>query len=89
MQHAELKQEEPAQELPHCSFTELGYCATCSDEAILARVVNIDPASGLAVVEIGEKTEEVDITLVGHLAPDDWVFVHGGVAIALLEESNP
>jgi hydrogenase assembly chaperone HypC/HupF len=88
MQEADLQQQERGPELPHCSFENLGYCVTCSDEAIPAQVVSIEPASGMAVVQIGQETAEVDVTLVEQLAPEDWVLVHGGVAIATLEEGN-
>lgn len=88
MQDTDQKRPEHEAELPHCGFGDLGYCVTCSDEAIPARVVSIVPETGMAVVLIGEETVEVDVMLVEHVSPDEWVFVHGGVAIAKLEEGH-
>jgi hypothetical protein len=59
-------------------------CLTCADEALEARVLHFDAPSGTALVVVGGLADEVDATLVGDLAPDDLVLVHGGVAIAKL-----
>ena len=70
-----------------CELDAEGRCVTCSDEALTARVLYIDQETGLALVEIvAEKntTEEIDITLVESVVPDDLLLVHGGVAIANL-----
>jgi hydrogenase maturation factor len=64
------------------------HCLTCSDEAITVIVKHIDPASGIAFVEVGNQIEEVDMTLVEDVAPGDLLLVHGGVAIARLEEEE-
>ncbi len=61
-------------------------CITCSDEALPAEVVRIDQQSGVALVAIAGRTEEVDISLVDAVAPGDSLLVHGGVAIARLDE---
>jgi len=61
-----------------------GHCVTCSDEALPARVLQIDQETGLALVEIKDTTEEVDVTLVEAVAPGDQLLVHGGVALARL-----
>jgi hydrogenase assembly chaperone HypC/HupF len=61
-------------------------CITCSDEALPARVMQVDQETGLALVAIGGHTAEVDIRLVDAVAPGDSLLVHGGVAIARLDE---
>jgi len=72
----------------HCDLTVEGHCITCSDEALSARVLSIDAATGLALVAIEDTTEEIDISLVDEVSPGDMVLVHGGIAIANLEEVN-
>jgi hydrogenase maturation factor len=74
-----------------CELDAEGYyahCATCSDEALPARVLRVDQESGLALVSVKETVEEIDITLVDSVAPGDLLLVHGGVAIAHQGESN-
>jgi hypothetical protein len=74
-----------AQALGHEPALVIGAsCITCSDQALEARVLRVDAAIGMALVAIGDATDEVDVTLVGQLAPDDLVLIHGGVAIAKL-----
>lgn len=68
---------------PHSAF----HCITCSDEALPARVLRVDGASGLALVEVEGITQEVDITLVDAVVPGTSLLVHGGVALACLEDS--
>lgn len=63
-----------------------GHCLTCSDEMLLARVLEVNEETGLAIVEIGGQTGEVDITLVEQVAPGNILLVHGGVAIAHKDE---
>jgi hypothetical protein len=67
-----------------CQPDAEGHCVTCSDEALPARVLQIDQETGLALVEIKDTTEEVDVTLVEAVAPGDQLLVHGGVALARL-----
>jgi hydrogenase maturation factor len=73
-----------------CELDAEGHCITCSDEALPARVQRVDCENGLALVTIegSEAAEEVDITLVDDIAPGDVVLVHGGVAIAQIEQAN-
>jgi hydrogenase assembly chaperone HypC/HupF len=71
-----------------CLLDAEGHCVTCSDEAQPARVMHIDLELGTALVEIKNQTTEVDITLVEGVLPGDWLLVHGGVAIATIEESH-
>ncbi len=72
----------------HCDLTMEGHCITCSDEALSARVLSIDATTGLALVEVENITEEIDISLVDEVSPGDRVLVHGGIAIANLKEAN-
>lgn len=59
-------------------------CATCSDEALPARVLRIDEGAALAVVLLRGEPVEVDISLVDDATVGDLLLVHGGVAIANL-----
>jgi hydrogenase assembly chaperone HypC/HupF len=68
-----------------CVLDAEGHCITCSDEALSARVLQIDRELGTALVAIGDKPIEVDITLVDEVMPGNWVLVHGGVAIATMD----
>jgi hydrogenase maturation factor len=72
----------------HCDLSAEGHCITCSDEALSAKVLSIDSITGLALVAVEDITEEIDIILVDDVSPGDMVLVHGGVAIAHLEEAN-
>lgn len=71
-----------AQDAPYCIPDAHGHCATCSDEALPATVLRVDADSGLALVQVNDTTEEIDITLVEEVAPGDVLLVHGGVAIS-------
>jgi hydrogenase maturation factor len=70
----------------HCELDAEGHCITCSDEALHARVLRVDQEAGLAEVTIKDTSEEIDITLVESVAPGDVLLVHGGVAIARVDE---
>ncbi len=72
-----------------CLLDAEGHCITCSDEALPARVMQIDLELGIALVEIKNQTVEVDITLVEEVMPGDWLLIHGGVAVANIKESQP
>jgi hypothetical protein len=67
---------------PRCS-AENEPCITCSDQALPARVLSIDHARGLALVEIGQTTAEIDVTLIEDVQPGDTLLVHEGVALSL------
>ena len=71
-----------------CELDAEGHCITCSDEALQVRVLQVDQEHGLALVTINDTSEEVDITLVESVAPGDTLLVHGGAAIARLDEAN-
>lgn len=70
-----------------CSLDD-AYCITCSDEAVQAQVLQVDEQTGLAVVQIGEATEEVDTTLLETVRPGDILLVHGGVALGYGSEAE-
>lgn len=67
-----------------CSHDPETHCLTCSDEAVEVTIISIDANNGLALVEVEQQTEEVDITLLECLLPGDKLLVHGGVAIQKL-----
>jgi hydrogenase maturation factor len=69
-------------------YCQAEHCITCSDEAREVRVLQIDQGQATALVELDSTTDEVDISLVEHVIPGDLLLVHGGVAIARLEEGN-
>ena len=69
-----------------CVLDAEGHCITCSDEATPARIMQIDLDQGTALVDLLSQPTEVDITLVDAVMPGDWLLVHGGVAIATLQE---
>jgi hydrogenase assembly chaperone HypC/HupF len=65
----------------HCELDADGHCITCMDEAVPARVVEVDATQMLAQVEIGGASAEVDISLVDDVEAGEWLLVHGGVAL--------
>ncbi len=89
---ANLIHSTPTHSIPmYCTPDTEGHCITCSDEALPYTVVHVDAERGLAEVSVGktgETMEEIDITLVDTVVPGTVVFVHGGVAIALLNEAD-
>ena len=83
-----LKHEfEPIEDVS-CTLDSEGHCITCSDEAQQVRVLNVDEEHGLAQVTHNGIEEEIDISLVESIAPGDIVLVHGGVAIARVDEAS-
>ena len=72
----------------YCNFDAVGHCITCSDEASQVLVLNVDQENGLALVTIDDTSEEIDITLVESVGPGDILLVHGGVAIARVNEAS-
>ncbi len=71
-----------------CELNGDGHCITCSDEALPVKIVSIDHTTGLALVEVQNKIEEIDITLVEDITVGDIVLVHGGVAIGHASEHD-
>jgi hydrogenase expression/formation protein HypC len=62
------------------------HCITCSDEGVPMRVLDVDPATGLATcVDSGGGRSEIDVALVEPVAAGTTVLAHAGVAIALVE----
>ncbi len=58
------------------------HCITCSDEAVSVCVISVDQATALAQVAVGDKTGEVDVSLIESVKPGDILLAHGGVALA-------
>ena len=53
--------------------------------AIPARIVEIDPATDMAVVDMGGVRKEISLSLVEDVAVDDYVIVHVGYALSKLD----
>ena len=70
-----------------CELNTEGHCITCSDEALPVKIVSINQTTGLALVEVQNVIEEIDITLIDDVAVGDTVLVHGGVAIGHPDEA--
>jgi hypothetical protein len=77
----------PADEA-YCSLDAEGHCTTCSDEALQVQVLSVDQENGLALVAIDDSSEEIDVTLLERVEPGDILLVHGGVAIARVDEAS-
>ena len=76
-----------APEAPIFCATEHG-CITCADEGVEVTVVAA-AADGLAECADGNGVAgEVDVALVGDVAPGDALLVHAGVAIARLDPAG-
>ena len=71
-----------------CSLDQEGRCVTCSDEALPARVIELNSALPLATVEVNSRIIEVDISLVDGVAPGQLLMVHAGVALGRLDENE-
>jgi hydrogenase maturation factor len=71
-----------------CTLDSEGHCITCSDEALQVRVLYVDDENGLAQVTLKGTEEEIDISLVESIMPGDILLVHGGVAIARVDEAS-
>jgi hypothetical protein len=64
-------------------------CITCGDEGRLGEVL-LEPspesrASGSALVRTPDGEQWVDVTMLGHVAPNDLVLIHAGTAITRVE----
>jgi hydrogenase assembly chaperone HypC/HupF len=81
-----LKQDLTTMRGASCELDTEGHCITCSDQALPVRVLRVNQESSLALVEVNGTAEEIDVTLVESVRPGDTLLVHGGVAIALLDE---
>lgn len=67
--------------LAACS-TDPAHCPCCSDEGTSGRIVR-RLAEGMAIVEFGSRTEEVNVELV-EADCGDVVLVHAGVAVGTI-----
>ena len=69
---------------PRCDH-EAG-CITCGDEAVAMRVVRVDEGRSLALcADARERTQTVEIELVGPVGPGDELLVHAGTALTRVE----
>ncbi|HSB37976.1 MAG TPA: HypC/HybG/HupF family hydrogenase formation chaperone [Gaiellaceae bacterium] len=57
-------------------------CLTCSDEAVAARVVEVDGPN--ATVEVEGRQERVGIELVAPVEPGETLLCHAGIALEKL-----
>lgn len=64
-------------------------CITCSDEGRLGEVVAVQGEYLPALVRTADGEEEVDVTIVGEVAPRDLILIHAGSAIALVPDPIP
>lgn len=71
-----------------CQHVADHHCLTCSDEMVTVSVIHIDQDTGLALVEVRNQIEEIDITLVEDISLGDLLLAHGGVAIGRLEQGS-
>ena len=62
-----------------------GSCPTCGDEALPARILQINDDSNTAQVLIEGAKSEVALDLIGEVQVGDTILVHIGFAIAKLE----
>lgn len=69
------------QENNNCNSSK-GYCVTCSDEAVAAKVVEIVEPQ-LAKVEFNGELVEIDISLLEEVQPGDMILIHAGVALSV------
>jgi hydrogenase maturation factor len=70
--------------VPQCHPLE--GCITCGDEGVPMRVLKVDAVRTLAVCADAQgAASEVDLGLMGRVAPGDVLLVHAGVALAPLE----
>jgi len=75
-------------EQKYCVPDAHGYCSTCSDEALPARVTELNEDQFTALVEINGRSAEVDVSLIDDIAVGQHVLVHGGVAIGLVDPGD-
>lgn len=68
-----------------CNVKAAPHCITCSDEALLARVLQIDEQMGLAQVEVENQVTEIDVSLIDRVEVGQTLLVHGGVALERLD----
>jgi hydrogenase maturation factor len=65
---------------PYCDHDS--GCITCGDVAVSMRVLEVDDATALAVcADDDDRTETVDLGIVGAVTPGDRLLVHAGTAL--------
>lgn len=72
----------------YCVPDAHGHCATCSDEALPAKVLEIHEMEEIALVDLDGKTIEVDVSLMEEVFFGQVLLVHGGVAVGSLSEEG-
>lgn len=78
-----------AKQSTSCSLNkDIHHCITCADELLAVKVLTVDAATVTARVQVEDREEEIDISLLDWVAPGAVVLVQGGVAITCLEEST-
>ncbi|MCY0886743.1 MAG: sedoheptulose 7-phosphate isomerase [Firmicutes bacterium] len=75
-------------DLPAKARDRVPVCLTCSDAAEALRIRSVGPDGGWARAWGPRGLVEVDVTLVGPVRPGMLVLVHGGVALAVVEEGT-
>ena len=69
---------------PQCDH-EAG-CITCGDEAVEMRVLKIDEVRSLALcADADDRTQTVEVELVGPVGEGDQLLVHAGTALLRVE----
>jgi hydrogenase assembly chaperone HypC/HupF len=57
---------------------------------VAGRVLSVDDAAGTAVVDAGERRTAISLAPIvldgGRVAAGDWVLIHAGLAVAVLDE---
>ncbi|MHB1172363.1 MAG: hypothetical protein ACYCZY_07670 [Lacisediminihabitans sp.] len=64
-------------------------CITCSDEGRLGEVISASADFLPALVRTADGDEEVNVTVIGAVSPQDLVLIHAGSAIARIPDSAP
>jgi hydrogenase maturation factor len=72
-----------------CGLDDDSHCITCSDEALPAKVLEVDETLALAQVEINGQRTEIDVSLVDGVEVGQTLLVHGGVALERVEGGQP
>ena len=80
-----LTSGEIGETLSVCNPDAGSHCITCSDEALPAKVLQIDELLFLAQVEVEGQITEIDISLVEGVEVGQTLLVHGGVALECLD----
>ena len=64
------------------------HCITCGDDGIRMLVVAVDENRGLALCQDDDgDRQSVETALVAPVAIGDWLLVHAGTALAMLDQA--